>query len=191
MKRLACLLYALAAMSPSLPAATISYVADLNGANESPAAASPGVGTAWVTVDNVSHTMRVRVVFSGLLALNTASHIHCCTSVPGTGTAGVATMTPTFLGFPTGATEGAYDRTFDTTDFQTYRASFLAANGGTAAGAEAALFAGLANGTSYLNIHTSIYPGGEIRGFLQEVPEPATYALAGVALLALAIRRRL
>jgi hypothetical protein len=48
------------------------------------------------------------------------------------------------------------------------------------AGAEAALALGLAEGKAYLNIHTSFAPGGEIRGFLNEVPEPASLALLGV-----------
>ena len=43
---------------------------------------------------------------------------------------------------------------------------------------------------AYLNVHTNFRPGGEIRGFLQPIPEPSTFALAGVALLALAVRRR-
>ena len=47
------------------------------------------------------------------------------------------------------------DQTFDTLSNSTYNAPFVTANGGTAAGAEAALFAGLAAGTAYLNIHTT------------------------------------
>jgi hypothetical protein len=42
----------------------------------------------------------------------------------------------------------------------------VTANGGTTAGAEAALLAGLEAGQAYLNIHTTMFPGGEIRGFL-------------------------
>jgi len=64
------------------------------------------------------------------------------------------------------------------TDPSIYAASFVTSFGGdTAAGAEAALIAGMTNGTAYFNIHTTTYPGGEIRGFLQQVPEPATLAL--------------
>jgi CHRD domain/PEP-CTERM motif len=59
------------------------------------------------------------------------------------------------------------------------------------AGAEAALAAGLDAGRAYLNIHSTAYPGGEIRGFL--VPEPGTFILTGTGVLALALvhRRRL
>ena len=81
-------------------AAPITYYAALSGAAEAPPNASPGTGEAWVTFDDVAHTLRVKVTFSGLLGNVTASHIHCCTRVPFAGTAGVATATPTFPGVP-------------------------------------------------------------------------------------------
>lgn len=86
--------------------APISYFANLNGPNESPSNVSPGTGLANVTIDVVAHTMLVEVTFAGLLAPDTASHIHCCTDVPGVSTAGVATTTPTFTGFPGGLHPG-------------------------------------------------------------------------------------
>ena len=63
-----------------------------------------------------------------------------------------------------------------------YNPAFVTANGGTPASAFAALVAGLNAGDAYLNIHTTQFPGGEIRGFLHAVPEPETYALMGVGL---------
>lgn len=148
-------------------AVPIVYTISLSGANESPPNASQGIGSAEVDFDIVAHSMRVLVTFSDLLATTTASHIHCPTAVAGTGTAGVATQTPTFTGFPLGVTSGTYDHTFDTTLATTYSPAFIAANGGTTAGAEAALAASLAAGTAYLNIHTTLFPGGEIRGFIK------------------------
>lgn len=45
-------------------------------------------------------------------------------------------------------------------------------------------------GPSDLNIHTDVFPTGEIRGFLQAVPEPSSLALCGIgSLTALAFAR--
>ena len=133
--------------------------------------------------------MRVEVTFSGLLGTTTASHIHCCTAVPGVGTAIVATTVPTFTGFPLGVTSGTYDHTFDMSLSSSYNPAFVTANGGTVATAEMVLLAGLGAGDTYLNIHSSVVPGGEIRGFLAAVPEPSTWAMlllgfAGIGFMA-------
>ena len=107
----------------------------------------------------------------------TASHIHCCTATPGTGLAGVATQTPTFEGFPLGVRAGHYIHTFDMSLAASYNAPFLAANGNDPAPAFAALLAGAIAGEAYLNIHSNAFPGGEIRGFLNETPLPAALPL--------------
>src|SRR5205807_1403985 len=114
----------------------ITYDAFLSGPSESPPNASPGTGFADVDFDTTANTMRVRVNFTGLAGTTTASHIHSATAVPGTGTAGVATTTPTFAGFPLGVTSGAYDNTLDMTMASSYNPAFITANGGTPASAE-------------------------------------------------------
>ena len=139
-------------------------VAGLSPLNEPSNPTSAGTGTAVVTWDTTTSMMTVNVIFGGLTTGTTASHIHCCVAAPGT--AGVATTTPTFTGFPLGVTSGNYSHTFDMLDVSSYNPSFVTANGGTAASAEAVLFAGLQAGQAYLNVHTSANPGGEIRGFL-------------------------
>jgi hypothetical protein len=137
-----------------------------------------------VDLDATAHTMHVHVTFSGLLGTTTASHIHAATLVAGTGTAGVATTTPYFAGFPIGVTAGTYDNTLDMTQASSYNPAYITANGGTTTSAEAALALAMAAGTSYLNVHSSSFPGGEIRGFLSPVPEPTSLALTGFAGLA-------
>jgi hypothetical protein len=167
--------------------AIIVYFANLDGPSEAPPNASPGTGLATVTIDTVLHTMRVEATFTDLIGTTTAAHIHAATAVPGVGTAGVATQTPSFSGFPLGVSAGAMDTTFDMTLASSYNAAYITANGGTTASAEAALFGSFAAGTAYFNVHSSQFPGGEIRGFLQ-VPAPGT--LAPLGLLALGSRRR-
>ena len=168
----------------------IVFTATMTGAQEVPPTPSPGIGSALVTIDTVTNLMTVNVAFAGLLSPTTIAHIHCCAG-PG-GIAIPATTVPSFPGFPTGVTTGTFLQTFDLTLASTFNPAFIAASGGTVAGARAAFVAGLLNGQAYFNIHTTQFPGGEIRGQLQEIPEPATLLLMGTGLTAAVgvIRRR-
>ena len=183
-------LLALPALAPRASGAVFVFDVNLSGPSESPPNASPGIGFAEVDYDNVLHLLTVDMSFSGLLGTTTASHIHAATAVPGTGTAGVATTTPTFSGFPLGVTSGTYSNTLDLTLASSYNPSYITANGGTTASAEAALAAAMFAGESYLNIHTTVVPGGEIRGFLVQVPEPSSMVLTGLGVVALAWNTR-
>jgi hypothetical protein len=158
-------LFAPGAARPTV-AAPLSFSTILSGAAEAPPNTSPGTGFSQVEIDLAAHTLRVRVNFSGLVAPTTAAHIHACTASPGVGTASVATQVPSFNGFPLGVTSGTYDRTFNTLDPATYNPAYLTANGGSVAFAEVALAVCLANGGAYMNVHSSTFPAGEIRGFL-------------------------
>jgi hypothetical protein len=184
----------------SAHATVFIYNAILDGPSEAPPNPSPGVGTAQAIYDDVAHTLTVSASFSGLLGTTTAAHIHAV--VPNTPTtAGVATMTPSFTNFPLGVTSGIMPPTiFNLTAAASWNGSFIAANGGTTAGAEAALIGAMNNlpphptvpSRAYFNIHTTNTPGGEIRGFLELVPEPTTIGMAGAMILGLvaASRRR-
>lgn len=164
------------------------FTANLDGPSESPPNASPGTGFGRLTIDPIARTFRIEADFTGLVGTVTNAHIHGPTVSPLSGTANVMTQTPTFAGFPSGVTSGTYDNTYDMTLAATWNPSFVTANGGTLAGAEAAFLAAVADGKAYLNIHTSSFGGGEIRGFL--VPEPATLLLLPMAGLFL-LRRRI
>ena len=166
------------------------FTATLTGSQEVPPSGSAGIGSALVTLDTVTNLLTVNVSFAGLGSPTIASHIHCCT--PPGANAIVATAVPTFPGFPLGVTTGTYFMTFDLTVASTYNPAFITAHGGTVSGAMAAFIAGLNSGQTYLNIHTSQFPGGEIRGQLNAVPEPATLLLltTGIIGAAGAVRKR-
>ncbi|MCC6320161.1 MAG: CHRD domain-containing protein [Phycisphaerales bacterium] len=170
--------------------ALVSYEAVLSGPAESPPNASPGTGIAMVDIDTTAHTVRYRAAFSGLLGTTTVAHVHAATPAPFAGTAGVATQTPSFPAWPAGVTSGSYDMTFDTTLGTTWNPAFVTANGGTPLTAEAAFASALAGGRAYFNVHSSLFGGGEIRGFLALVPTPSSLGVLALGSLFACRRRR-
>jgi hypothetical protein len=186
---------ALALLLSTMTAAhAASYAFLLDGAHEDPANASTGIGAAVIDFDELMHRLQVTVAYGGLAGTTTAAHIHCCTASPGSGSASVATELPSLAAFPLGGHSGAYSHLFDTSQASSWNPAFMTAHGGTTAGAEAALLGGLNSGEAYLNIHSSAYPSGEIRGFTSAppVPEPGGLAMlaAGLPILLLVRRRR-
>jgi hypothetical protein len=137
-----------------------------------------------VVLGPVANTLQVNVSFSGLVAPTTAAHIHCCLSSPfALANVGVATALPAFPGFPLGVTSGTFSSTvFDLTQSTIYNPAFVTAQGGLPQ-AEAALEAGIQNGETYLNVHSSTFPNGEIRDFLRPIPEPTSFVLLGLGLV--------
>ena len=137
---------------------------DLGGPYEVPPNASPASGFGTATYDSVAGTIALSVSFTGLLAPATASHIH-------DGAAGVnGPVIVSFVPYTPATTSGTIT--------------------GTGLAFPLANVADLLAGDTYFNIHTSVFPGGEIRGQLMLVPEPATLALAGLGLGSLLLGKR-
>jgi len=92
---------------------------------------------------------------------------------------------PFLLNFPLGVTSGPYAEFFDTSLSSTWNPAFLSDYASTSE-AELALDSFLTNGTVYINIHTTEFSDGKIRGFFSPasspVPEPTTMLLFSVGL---------
>jgi hypothetical protein len=152
MKKIIPLIAAVVTLCAGSAAAQTTFEAFLTGLGESTPNGSPGTGIGTVVLSLDQTHITVDENWSGLLAPATASHIHG----PAGAGANAAVVFP-FSGVPA-ATAGAIpEQAFAINPTQV-----------------GYLFSGLL----YMNIHTQVFPGGEIRGQLLLVPEPSTLALA-------------
>ncbi len=154
-------------LTASLSQATmLQFDISLDGAQETPPVATPATGTGTLILDDTNGNYTISGTFQDLIGTSNNAHIHGPAAV-GQGPAGVV-----------------HGLTFD-----------FGVNSGNYSGANTftpAQMAELINELYYVNIHSTAYGGGEIRGQILLVPEPSTAALVGlgVGLLAAARRRR-
>ncbi|MGB8436432.1 MAG: CHRD domain-containing protein [Burkholderiales bacterium] len=138
-----------------------------------------GTGSASGTYDTIANILTWNVSVSGLSAPATLAHFHGPSPGPGTN-AGVRVELPSLsLGTLAGNTSGDFSGSMDL-DLLTMPP--------LPAGGVAQLESELLGGHWYLNVHTSAFPAGEIRGQIS-VPEPGSLALCVLALTSLLAAR--
>lgn len=163
----------LIAITASLGAAQAqSYISNLSPALDG-GGARQGSGTVNLTLSGT--TLSLSGTYSGISANMTGGHIHG-PGAPGTNAPVIYDLIGN--GILTGTTSG------------TYNGSFNLIPNPTGYTTTAQQITDLNAGLWYLNIHDSSFPGGEIRGQILPIPEPATIALVGLGACALAMRRR-
>jgi hypothetical protein len=204
---------ALAAFSFASPAHAAQFIYQfvMDGPSESPANASPGTGLGFAIYDDATFDLTMTATFSGLIGTTSATHFHGATTNSGLSpfaiptpaqrqaaasaalNASIMVGNPSLPGFPLGVQSGVYANTLNLGNSTVYNGGYLAGQGGSATNARNTFIAAMNAGKVYWNIHTGGtggFPGGEIRGFADLIPEPATGGLAAFGLAALAAFRR-
>ena len=139
-----------------------TFYDQMDGLPETPPNSSPAFGYTFGTYDDVTNVLTIDVNASGFVAPITAAHVH---------RAPLGVAGPVI--FPlTGATGGTSYTSHDVFNLN--------------ASQETDILAGL----NYANVHSQVFPGGEIRGQIHLVPEPATLGFLACGLAALMAKKR-
>ncbi len=139
-----------AGMNGSVLVQSPSIFAQMNGANERPNAVTTSANGAAVFTRNGA-TVNYTVAYQGLASAPSGLHIHAIATTATT--AGVVVdLAPTPLTSASGVLTGSFT------------ATAIRSIGGQPAISMDSLYVLLQNGSAYVNVHSSAFPGGEIRG---------------------------
>lgn len=141
--RYTALVLAAALLSAAPASADTGFSAVINGAQEVPANASPGTGTATLVLNNAQTQLSYSVTYQNLTSNRTAAHIHG-PAAPGTN-AGVLHGLLNQTGTTSGSMNGVWNLS-------------------------ATNVSQLLNGLLYINIHSVNFGPGEIRGQINSNP---------------------
>lgn len=137
-------------------AQTYTLTASLSGANENPALNTGAFGSATVVVDMTARTVTYRVDVFNLPSGVTASHIHA--GAAGTNGPVVVNFAPPL----TASNDFGYTGTVKDSEF------ILRPDQGIRSADD--MFQAILGGNSYVNVHSQVNAGGEIRGQLTLKP---------------------
>ena len=134
--------------------AQTSYVGVLTGGTEVPPVVTPATGNCTVVLNVAQTALSVSIQFQNLQGAYTASHIH--------GPAPAGTNAGVKWGFVGVAAGWVFDGTLQSGTLTNF----------AIAGVTATDVTNLNAGNFYVNIHSTLYPGGELRAQLGSAPVP-------------------
>lgn len=172
---------ALLALPMGAQAITFQFNAGLSGANEVPPSGAAATGLATLFYNDNDSVLTTDDSYSltlgafGLSGIATGMHIHAPAPVGANGPVVVNLANSPFMALNSGGT--------------------LLIGGTNVLPPSSSFLSQLQAGLAYINVHTALNPGGEIRGQLTQVsaiPEPSTYTmlLAGLGLIGVMVRNR-
>lgn len=146
-------LFVLLVSATQAQAQTTTYTAQLHGGNEVPGVATGSAGTATVTWNATTNQGTYRVDVYNMPVGTTASHIHV-------GAAGVGGPVVINFTVPTGGISNDFGLT------GTFGCSDVVARAAQGINSCEDFVQALLLGNTYVNVHSTANPGGEIRGQL-------------------------